>query len=120
MRKTFFMLLLTLCLLFATGCDTIDGFLYTKDVTDSDFEFSYTYEKGEHITPKIVALCDMRDACVRVEFYSSADPDVHSEGGGAYNFDLSRGESLPYGGYSLSGGESYDAARLIVISGKKK
>ena len=72
------------------------------------------------IAVDIVALCDMRDACVRVEFYSSENPEMHSEGGGAYNFDLSKGQRLDYGAYSLSGGEMYDSAGLIVISGKKQ
>ena len=120
MKKIISALLLAVCLFSMSGCEYLNKFIYTKDIAVTDFEFDYTYTKGEHITVDIIALCDMRDVCLKVEFYSSANPDLHSKGGGAYNFDLSEGESLDYGGYSLSDGDIYDSARLIIISGKKK
>lgn len=120
MKKTIFALLTVACLFFMSGCEYLDRFIYKNDIAVTDFEFDYTYVEGEHIMVDIVALCDMRDASVRVEFYSSTNPEQHTEGGGAYNFDLSAGESLNYGGYLLQNGDTYDSARLIVISGKKK
>jgi hypothetical protein len=120
MKKLISGFLLSICLLFGCGCDYLNKFVYTKDIAVTDFEFDYTYTKGESIMVDIVALCDMVDVCFRVEFYSSDNPDLHSEGGGAYNLDLSKGESFDYGGYSFSDGKEYDAARLIIISGKKK
>lgn len=120
MKKLLSAFLLTVCVLFTSGCEYLNKFIYTKDIEVTDFEFDYTYTKGESITVEIIALCDMVDVCLKVEFYSIANPDLHSEGGGAYNLDLSKGESLNYGGYALSDGDIYDSARLIVISGKKK
>lgn len=120
MKKLLSAFLLTVCVLFTSSCDYLNKFTYTKDIAVTDFEFDYTYTKGGSIMVEIIALCDMIDVCLKVEFYSSANPNLHSEGGGAYNFDLSEGESLDYGGLSLSGGELYDSARLVVISGKKK
>jgi hypothetical protein len=123
MKKVISLFLLVLCLFSLFGCEQLDRFIYTKDISESDFEFSYTYKKGEYILVDIVAKCEMRDACVRVEYYSSDNPENHSTGGGAYNFDLSAGEKLDYGGHSLETApltKQYDSARLIVISGKKR
>lgn len=120
MKKIISAFLLAVCLISMTSCEYLDKIIYTKDITVNDFEFDYTYTPGEAITVDITALCDMRDVCLRVEFYSIANPEIHTEGGGSYNFDLSKGDKLDCGDYLLSDGDIYDSAKLIIISGKKK